>query len=69
MSDRYSYLVVTLATALRSEQADAIKDAISLIYGVVHVGLGVPDDPGTHVANVREKARISDALWKALNNA
>ncbi len=62
MTDRFNALVVVLDRDYRSDDAQAILDAIRMIKGVVAVEGNVlkPDD---FIARVRVREEIREKIW------
>ena len=65
MSDRYVGFVVVLEEPLKDEDAEEIRNAISMIKGVVSVSLMVAD-LGYYAAREQIRHELIQELWDVL---
>jgi hypothetical protein len=67
MTDRYNALVVVMAQDIRSDDAEALINAIMMLRGVASVTPNVAD-MGGHIAKMQVrtemKQKVFDALFK-----
>lgn len=66
MTDRYNALTVVLDRDIRSDDAEAIINAIRQIRGVLAVDPHVAD-MADHVAVARVRAELTEKLWGVLH--
>lgn len=66
MTDRYNALIVVLEQDTRSDDAEATIAAIRQIKGVLSVEPNVADSTD-HIAQMRVRTEISEALLKVLH--
>lgn len=66
MTNRISNLTVVLERDIREDDAAALIAAIGQLRGVLSVSSGVTDIT-QHVAEMRVRRELSDALWSVLN--
>lgn len=67
MTDRYYALTVVLERDTRTDDAEALVKAISMMRGVLSVD-GEIADPGTHMATQRARSELIDQLWEVLKS-
>lgn len=65
MTDRFHSLVVVLESDLRSDDAQALIDAIKQLRGVLSVS-GEITDIGTLMAEERAKRELGEKLWNVI---
>lgn len=66
MTDRYNYLTVALEKDMRSDDAEALIEAIRMLRGVENVAPHVAD-PGDWTAEQRVRQELSQKLWAVLH--
>ena len=67
MTDRINSLTVVLSADTRDDDCECIKNAITMIKGVLCVDLNVRDME-SYIAVTRERTEIENKLWKALRD-
>ena len=65
MTDRLKGVVVTFETDLRTDDAEAIIEAIKMLRGVEAVAPSVADI-SDHMNRMRVRQELGRALWKVL---
>ena len=66
MTDRINSFLVVLKEDTREDDAEAIKDALQMVKGVLSVEGNVAEFQ-THVAYARARHELEQKLWKALH--
>ncbi len=66
MTDRYDSFTVVLKHNIRSDDAKATINAIKQIKGVLSVTPNI-NDSAEHVAEMRVRNELTEALWKVLH--
>lgn len=67
MSDRVNSITIVLEKDIRDDDAQPLIDAIKQFKGVVSVSPNITN-PDTHVALMRERARINEKLIEIIKN-
>lgn len=67
MTDRISSITVVLENDIRTDDAESLLNAISMLKGVISVAGNVSDFE-THVATARAKRDIETRLLRALRD-
>ena len=65
MTDRYNALTVVLEKDIRSDDAEAILNAIRQLRGVLSVNGNVAD-MNSHIAEERARRELGEKLWLVL---
>lgn len=65
MTDRYNYLTVVLEQDIRSDDAEPLIQAISMLRGVVKVEPHVAN-PDNYMAEERARRELGEKLWAIL---
>lgn len=67
MTDRVAGFTVTLDADYREDDIEPLRQAIKAFRGVVSVERLV-SDPALHIASQRERNRLREKLWQALES-
>lgn len=65
MTDRYNALTVVLEQDIRSDDAEALIEAITCLRGVLKVTPRVAN-PDEHIAEMRVRQELGEKLWQVL---
>lgn len=65
MTDRYHTLTVVLGNDIRTDDAEALIQAIQQLRGVISV-VGAVSDMGSHMAEQRARHVLGTKLWEVL---
>ena len=65
MTDRLKGCIVTFDRSIRTDDAEAILDAIRMVKGVMAVNPSV-DDFGDVMARERVRRELGDKMWQVL---